>query len=101
LLYLQERLDILLKYGIVPRNEKLFQEGVMDDAKKCPDCQELLSLSLECYKSLRRKYPVRTQWTPEFEVWRTALENLTGKDLRGSLDWKIDQITPAWFINED
>jgi hypothetical protein len=76
------------------------QGGVMDDTNKCLNCDELLRLSLECYKSLRRKYPVRTQWTPEFEVWRTALENLTGKDLRGSLDWKIDQITPAWGVNE-
>jgi hypothetical protein len=73
----------------------------MDDANKCPDCEELLRLSLECYKSLRHKYPVRIQWTPEFEVWRTALESMSGKELRGSLDWKNDQITPAWSIYED
>ncbi len=78
-----------------------YQEGVMDDTNKCPDCEELLRLSLECYKSLRREYPVRSRWTPEFEVWRTALESLTGKDLKGSLEWKPDQITPTWFINED
>jgi hypothetical protein len=73
----------------------------MDDAKKCPDCEELLRLSLECYKSLRRRYPMRPRGTPEFEVWRTALESMSGKDLKGSLEWRIDQITPAWVINED
>jgi hypothetical protein len=72
----------------------------MDDTNKCLDCEELLRLSLECYKSLRRKYSVRTQWTPEFEVWRTALESMSGKDLKGCLEWRIDQITPTWFINE-
>jgi hypothetical protein len=53
----------------------------MDDANQCPVCEELLRLSLDCYESLRRKYPVRTHLTPEFEVWRTALEIITGKDL--------------------
>ncbi len=73
----------------------------MDDASKCPDFEELLRLSLECYKSLRGKYPVRTRWTPEFEVWRSALESMSGKSLKGNLEWNIDKITPAWVINED
>jgi hypothetical protein len=73
----------------------------MDDANKCPSCEELLRLSLECYKSLRRRYPVRTHWTREFEVWQTALESMTGKNLKGALEWKTDQIAPTWFINED
>jgi len=73
----------------------------MDDASNCPNCEELLKLSLECYKSLRRKYPVRNQWTPEFAVWRAALESMTGKDLKGHLEWKPDQIASSWSINED
>ena len=44
---------------------------------------------------------LRTQWTPEFEVWRTALESMSGKDLKGYLEWRIDQITPALVFNED
>ena len=31
----------------------------MDDAQKCPDHKELLRLSLECYKSFQRQYPLR------------------------------------------
>jgi hypothetical protein len=73
----------------------------MDDTNKCPDCEELLRLSLECYKSLRRKYPVRTHWTPEFEVWRTALERLSRKDLTGILVGQHDQMSSAWVFNED
>jgi len=39
---------------------------------------ELLKLSIECYKSLRRKYPFRVRWTPEFEAWRQFLEEQVG-----------------------
>jgi hypothetical protein len=88
------------KYGIVDLSRKLFQEGVMEDANKCSDCEELLWLSLDCYKSLRRKYPVRVRWTPEFDAWRTALESMGGKDLKGNMAWGTDQITPNWLINK-
>jgi hypothetical protein len=74
------------KYGIVNCSKKPSSGGGMDDTNKCPDCEELLKLSLECYRSLRREYPVRSRWTPEFEVWRTALESLTGKDFKGNLN---------------
>jgi len=70
----------------------------MDDTYKCPSCEELLRLSLECYKSLWRKYPLRTRWTPEFEAWSAALESLSSKDLTGILEWKLDQMTPTWLI---
>jgi len=73
----------------------------MDDAKKCPDCEELLRLSLECYKSLRTKYPARTHWTPEFKEWRAALERMSGKDLKGMLVGQPDQMSSAWVFNED
>ena len=84
---------------IVVRNR--YREGVMDDANKCPDCEELLKLSLECYKSLRQKYPVRTQWIPEFQVWRAALESMSGKYLKGILVAQPDQISSAWVFIED
>ena len=29
--------------------------------------QEPLRLSVECFKSVRSKYPYRVTWTPEFE----------------------------------
>jgi hypothetical protein len=73
----------------------------MDDAIKYPDCEELLKLSLECYKSLRRKYPARTHWTSEFQLWLAALERLSGKDLRGILVGQPDQMSPAWVFSED
>jgi hypothetical protein len=38
------------------------------------DGQELLRLSVEYYKSLRKKYPYRVRWTPEFEAWQRFLE---------------------------
>ena len=44
------------------------------------DGQELLGLSVECYKSLRRKYPYRVRWTPEFEAWQTFLEEQVGAE---------------------
>ena len=72
----------------------------MDDANKCPDCEELLRLSLECYKSLRRKYPVRNHWIPEFDKWQAALEPMSGEDLKGYLEWRIDRITPTCVIIE-
>jgi hypothetical protein len=40
--------------------------------------QEPLRLSVECYKSLRRKYPARVRWTPEFEAWQRFLEEHAG-----------------------
>ena len=40
------------------------------------DGQELLRLSVECYKSLRSKYPYRGRWTPEFEAWRFLEEQV-------------------------
>ena len=81
--------------------EKTIQESVMEDANKRPDCEELLRLSLECYKSLKRKYPARTHWTPEFDEWRAALEQMSGKDLKGILVAQPDQISSAWVFNED
>jgi hypothetical protein len=48
---------------------------------ECPEGKELLRLSLECYRSLRRKYPVRSHWTQEFQAWRTFLETASGEDL--------------------
>ena len=72
----------------------------MDDANKRQDYDELLRLSLECYKSLKRKYPARTHWTPEFEEWRAALERLSGKDLKGILVGEPNQMSSAWVLNE-
>lgn len=46
---------------------------------ECPEGKELLRLSLECYRSLRRKYPLRGHWTPEFEAWRECLQTMRGK----------------------
>ncbi len=43
--------------------------------------KELLRLSLECYRSLKRKYPVRGHWTPEFQAWREYLQTMSGEDL--------------------
>ena len=48
---------------------------------ECPEGKELLRLSLECYRSLRRKYPLRGHWTPEFEAWRECLQTMSGEDL--------------------
>ena len=64
-----------------------------------PDCEELLRLSLECYKSLRKKYPARTHWTREFEVWRTALENMRGRDLKGILVGQPNQMSSGWVFS--
>jgi hypothetical protein len=36
--------------------------------------KELLRLSVECYLSLRRKYPARVNWSPEFEAWSKFLD---------------------------
>jgi hypothetical protein len=36
---------------------------------------------MECYQSLRRKYPLRGHWTPEFVAWRAYLEAISGEDL--------------------
>lgn len=44
--------------------------------------QELLKLSGNCYKILRRKYPARVRWTPEFEAWRRFLEEQVGGKAR-------------------
>jgi len=43
------------------------------------DEQELLKLSVDCYKSLRRKYPARVRWTPEFEARERFLEEQVGR----------------------
>ncbi len=42
---------------------------------------ELLRLSLECYRSLRRKYSLRGHWTTEFQAWRKYFEDVSGEDL--------------------
>ena len=72
----------------------------MDDANQCPNCDQLLRLSLECYKSLRRKYPARMHWTPEFEEWKAVLERMSGKDLKGVLVGEPNQMSSAWVLNE-
>jgi hypothetical protein len=46
------------------------------------DYDELLRLSVETYKSLRRKFVARVRWTPEFEVWEPpSLKSKWGKVL--------------------
>ena len=42
------------------------------------DNQELLRLSVECFKSLLSKYPYRVRWTPEFSAWERFLAEQVG-----------------------
>lgn len=38
------------------------------------DYDELLKLSLEALRSLRRNFPARVRWTPEVEAWAAYLK---------------------------
>ena len=61
----------------------------MENKAHCQMCDELFKLSAECCKSLRRKYPYRVRWTPEFETWQRFLEDHVGK---GVLDVRREVI---------
>ncbi len=45
--------------------------------------KELLRLCRKCYRSLRRKYPARSNWTPEFQAGREYLQNHAQRSFTG------------------
>jgi hypothetical protein len=61
--------------------EKMGKQFLAYKSQDCPYCDELLQLSLEAYRSLRRKYPAQANWTMQFEKWRDYLKVHFGEDL--------------------
>ncbi len=41
--------------------------------------KKLLRLSVECFKSLRSKFPYRVTWSPEFAAWERFLAEQVGE----------------------